>query len=68
MRETTSMPWTAFMCREKSRTTPGPMALPAIDVPPPRLTSGVLVARQAATTATTSSTLRGNTTPSGATR
>lgn len=56
------------MCREKSTTTPLPTALPAMDVPPPRLTTGVRVSAHARTVATTSSTVRGNTTASGRTR
>ena len=43
----------------KSRTTPVPTALPAIDVPAPRAVSGTPSARHTANTAATSSALRG---------
>ncbi|SLA27703.1 Uncharacterised protein [Mycobacteroides abscessus subsp. abscessus] len=36
-----SMWWIRVMQREKSRMTPSPIALPAIDVPPPRAVRGV---------------------------
>ncbi len=54
---------TRFMYREKSRTTPSPIALPASEVPPPRPTTGIPAAPHARTTAATSSAVRGKTTP-----
>ena len=57
-----------FMCRVKSRTTPVPVACPAIEVPPPRATTGTPCARQTDSTAATSSASRGATTPSGTRR
>src|SRR5215211_1770263 len=55
-------------CRDRSMTTPGPTALPAIEVPAPLAVSGTPSPRQVSTTATTSSRSRGKTTSSGATR
>ncbi|CAM5581591.1 hypothetical protein SALBM311S_10734 [Streptomyces alboniger] len=57
-----------FMCRVKSSTTPVPVACPAIDVPPPRGTTGTPWSRHTARTAATSSASRGATTPSGTRR
>ena len=54
--------------REASSTTPGPTALPAIEVPPPLTVSGTVSSRQTAAAARTSSVDRGNTTTSGTTR
>ncbi len=56
------------MCRVKSSTTPVPVACPAIDVPPPRGTTGTPSSRQTASVAATSSASRGATTPSGTRR
>ena len=53
-----------FRCRAKSMTMPVPMALPATDVPPPRLVTGTPVARLTARVASTSSTSSGSTTTS----
>lgn len=55
-------------CRVKSRTTPVPVAWPAIDVPPPRGTTGTPCSRQTASAAATSSASRGATTPYGTRR
>ncbi|CAM5670428.1 hypothetical protein SFUMM280S_01902 [Streptomyces fumanus] len=57
-----------FMCRVKSSTTPVPVACPAIEVPPPRGTTGTPCARHTSSTAATSSASRGATTPSGTRR
>ncbi|CAM5711898.1 hypothetical protein SALBM311S_00896 [Streptomyces alboniger] len=56
------------MYREKSSTTPGPTALPAMLVPPPRAVTGMPSSRQARSTAHTSSVVRGNATARGGTR
>ncbi|CAM5687023.1 hypothetical protein SAFG77S_04890 [Streptomyces afghaniensis] len=56
------------MYREKSRTTPSPTALPAMLVPPPRAVTGTPASRQARSTATTSSAVRGKATARGSTR
>ncbi len=64
----TSMPRTRLRCLRVSTTNPGPTALPAIDVPAPRMVSGVPVARAVSTVATSSSRWRGRTTASGGTR
>ncbi len=56
------------MCRVKSSTTPAPVACPAMDVPPPRATTGTPRARQTSSTAATSSASLGATTPSGTRR
>ena len=47
---------------------PGPTALPAIDVPAPRIVTGVRDARATASTAWISSVERGRTTTWGTTR
>jgi hypothetical protein len=47
---------------------PGPTALPAIDVPAPRMVTGVPTSRAAEIAATTSSASRGQTTTRGTTR
>ena len=47
---------------------PGPTALPAIDVPAPRMVTDTPSSRAAATAAMTSSTSRGQTTTLGTTR
>jgi hypothetical protein len=47
---------------------PAPIALPAIEVPAPRMVSGTPVSRAAARVATISSVSRGRTTTCGATR
>ena len=47
---------------------PGPIALPAQEVPPPRLVRGTPVVRETARTASTSSVERGKTTTRGGTR
>ncbi|CAM5485426.1 hypothetical protein SGLAM104S_08801 [Streptomyces glaucescens] len=59
---------TRFMCRVKSSTTPVPVACPAIDVPPPRATTGTPRSRHTSSAAATSSASRGATTPSGTRR
>ena len=60
-----SMPKMAFMCREKSRTIPSPMELPAHDVPPPRPVIGTPNSRAAASAAATSSASLGKATTRG---
>src|ERR1035437_4624363 len=55
-------------CRLVSRTTPGPTALPAIDVPAPRTVSGTASCRHTSNAASISSTWRGRTTAWGNTR
>nr|WP_246292529.1 hypothetical protein [Lentzea indica] len=57
-----------FMPRENSSTRPGPMALPAMLVPPPRAVTGTPSSRQARSAAETSSGERGKATARGATR
>lgn len=59
---------TARMWRVKSSTTPVPVAWPAIDVPPPRATTGTPRSRQTESTAATSPASRGATTPTGTRR
>ena len=56
---------TRLRCREVSTTMPVPTALPAIDVPAPRMVSGVPVSRATARSAASSSTCRGRTTTCG---
>ena len=56
------------MCLLKSRTTPGPTALPATDVPAPRAVTGTPSARHTAKPAARSSSWRGRTTTRGSTR
>lgn len=56
------------MWRVKSRTTPVPVACPAMDVPPPRGTTGTPSSRHTASAAATSSASRGATTPRGTRR
>ena len=63
-----SMSSTRFRCREVSSTIPGPTALPAIDVPAPRVVSGVPVRRDTSAAASMSSVSRGKTTTAGTTR
>jgi hypothetical protein len=46
-------------CFAKSATTPGPIALPAIEVPAPRAVNGTPVSRQTASAAATSASSRG---------
>ena len=67
VRASTSMSVISVRYRDVSITTP-PMALPASEVPPPRGTTGAPASEQAATAATTSSTVRGSTTASGTSR
>ncbi len=62
-RDSTRLRW-----REVSTTMPVPTALPAIDVPAPRMVSGVPLSRATATVAASSSTERGRTTTCGTTR
>ncbi|MDH6609171.1 hypothetical protein M2164_004806 [Streptomyces sp. SAI-208] len=57
-----------FMCRVKSSTTPVPVACPAMEVPPPRATTGTPCERQTSSAAATSSASAGATTPSGTRR
>ena len=61
--ESTRLRW-----REKSSTSPGPIELPAVDVPPPRAVTGVACVRATARAAPTSSLLRGKATTCGTTR
>ncbi len=56
------------MCRVKSSTTPVPVACPAMDVPPPRGTTGTPCRRHTSSTAATSSASTGATTPYGTRR
>ncbi len=58
----------AFMCRVRSSTTPTPVACPAIDVPPPRGTTGTPASAQIRSAAATSCASRGATTPTGTRR
>ena len=55
-------------CRERSTTSPGPIALPAMLVPAPRIVSGTPASAASATTAARSSRSRGATTAAGSTR
>ena len=57
-----------FMWRLVSSTMPGPIALPATEVPPPRIVIGVPVSRATRWAAITSSASRGKTTTWGTTR
>ncbi len=57
-----------FMWRVKSRTTPVPVACPAMEVPPPRATTGTMWLRHTSSTAATSSASCGATTPTGTRR
>jgi hypothetical protein len=59
---------TRFRCREVSSTTPVEMALPAMDVPAPRATTGTPSSRHAASAAMISSVARGKATTAGTTR
>ncbi len=59
---------TRLTCREKSITTPGPIELPATEVPAPRAVSGTPSSRVTSRVATTSSVEIGKTTISGTTR
>ncbi len=54
--------------REASTTMPVPTALPAIEVPAPRIVSGTPVVRTTSRTAASSSVCRGRTTTSGSSR
>lgn len=58
----------AFMCRVRSRTTPTPVAWPAMEVPPPRGTTGTPASAHTRSAAATSSASRGATTPTGTRR
>ena len=64
VRASSSMSRMRFTCRDASMTTP-PMALPAIDVPPPRIVTGAPAAAVSATAAAKSSASAGTTTMSG---
>lgn len=68
VRASESIPTSRFMCRVKSSTTPVPVACPAMDVPPPRATTGTPRSRHTSSTAATSSASLGATTPSGTLR
>ncbi len=65
-------PWstdsTRFRCLEVSRTTPAEMALPAMDVPAPRATTGTPSSRHTVSAAMISSDDRGKATTWGTTR
>ena len=63
-----STPSTRFRCREKSSTRPAPTALPAIEVPAPRLVTGTPSPLATASAAAASSASRGNATTAGSTR
>ncbi len=68
VRATGSMSMMERRWREVSMTTPVPMELPAMDVPPPRGTTGTPCAAQTRTAATQSSTVSGTTTAVGTRR
>lgn len=68
VRATGSTDTSAFMCRVRSRTTPTPVAWPAMDVPPPRGTTGNPASAQIRSAAATSPASRGATTPAGTRR
>ena len=59
---------TRFRCREKSSTMPEPTALPAVEVPPPRLVTGRPNRVATPSAAAASSTCLGKTTTLGTTR
>jgi hypothetical protein len=59
VRASASIWLTVVKCFEKSAITPGPIALPAIDVPAPRAVNGTPVSRQVCRAAATSSASRG---------
>ena len=67
VRAVVSMSRILLTWRDASITTP-PIALPAIEVPPPRITTGAPAAAVSATAAARSSTSLGTTTRSGTTR
>jgi hypothetical protein len=68
VRASASMATTRVRCREVSTTMPRPMALPAIEVPAPRIVRGVPEVRATSSTAESSSPCRGRTTTAGTTR
>ncbi len=68
VRASGSTAMTRLRCLDRSSTRPVESALPAIEVPPPRVTMGTPLIRQTARAATISSALRGNATTSGTTR
>ena len=68
VRASGSMEMTRFMCREKSRTRPGPIALDAHEVPPPRAVRGTPWARARWKAATACSGVRGKATARGGMR
>ena len=68
VRASGSIDSTRLRCLLVSMTMPAPIALPAIEVPAPRMVSGVPVSRATATVAMTSSVSRGRTTTSGGIR
>ncbi len=57
-----------FMWREVSKTIPGPMLLPATEVPAPRIVTGMPARRAASRPARRSSTSSGKATACGSTR
>ena len=59
---------TPARCRERSTTSPDPIALPAMLVPAPRIVSGTPASAASATTSARSSRSRGATTAAGSTR
>ena len=63
-----SMLSTRFMWREKSMTAPGPMELPAHEVPPPRVVMGTPRPRAISRARSTWSVSRGKTTTAGGIR
>ncbi len=65
VRATGSMSRIVFMCRDRSTTTPAPTVCPARLVPAPRAVSETPSSPATRTVATTSSAVRGNTTPRG---
>ena len=68
VRASTSTSSTRDRWRLVSTTTPGPTALPAIEVPAPRIVSGTPRERQTSSAATISSACLGRTTARGRTR
>ena len=68
VRASGSIEMTRFMWREKSRTRPGPIALDAHEVPPPRAVRGTPWARARSKAAIACSGVRGNATAKGGMR
>ena len=68
VRASASTDRTRFRCREKSSTMPGPTALPAMEVPPPRQVTGTPNRVATWSAAAASSTCAGKATTLGTTR